>query len=218
MTTPTPYYRDDVVTIYHGDSREIVPTLPRHDLLITDPPYGMRYRSNRRAIRHDPIAGDGQFPTEDIAAFIDRCDRAAYVFCRWDNLLDDTLPGRPKSIIAWVKNNWGMGDLKHTHGRQWESILFYPLAGHRFHKRIPDVVQCPRTANNLHPTEKPVELIERLVDSNVGETILDPYAGSGATGLAAANAGRRATLIECDEQYCEIAARRMDAAKKNRNC
>ena len=202
----TPYYQDEAVTIYHGDCREIVPTLGRFDLLLTDPPYGMQFVSNHRAVKYDAIIGDDALPVDDIVSFIKRVDRAAYVFCRWDNI--GQLP-KPRSVLAWVKNNWSMGDLKHEHGRQWEACCFYPQAGHAFIKRIPDVIMCDRTGNNLHPTQKPEGLMGTLIAANVGETILDPFAGSGTTGRAAKDLGRKAVLIEREERYCEIAARRM---------
>ncbi len=68
---------------------------------------------------------------------------------------------------------------------------------------------CNRTGNNLHPTEKPVQLISTILQANVGGTILDPFAGSGTTGRAAKDLGRKCVLIEREEKYCEIAARRM---------
>jgi site-specific DNA-methyltransferase (adenine-specific) len=201
-----PYYKDKQVTIYHGDCREIVPTLGHFDLMLTDPPYGMEFVSNHRSIKYAPIVNDDAFPVETIVSFIKQVDRAAYVFCRWDNI--SQMP-KPKSVLAWVKNNWSMGDLKHEHGRQWEACCFYPQANHEFIKRIPDVITCERTGNNLHPTEKPEGVLLTILKANVGETILDPFAGSGTTGRAAKDIGRKAVLIELDERYCEIAARRM---------
>ena len=201
-----PYYQDDAVTLYCGDCREIVPTLGRFDLLLTDPPYGMQFVSNYRAVKYDAIIGDDALPVDDIVSFIGQVDRAAYVFCRWDNI--GQLP-KPRSVLAWVKNNWSMGDLKHEHGRQWEACCFYPKAGHEFIKRIPDVIMCDRTGNNLHPTEKPEGLMRAIIGANVCDTILDPFAGSGTTGRAAKDLGRKAVLIEREERYCEIGAKRM---------
>ena len=203
---PKPYYKDDFVTIYHGDCREIVPLLGRFDLVITDPPYGMEFQSNHRAVRHAKIHGDDCLPLDLINMSIAAASRAAYVFCRWDNLRD--MPN-PRSVIAWVKNNWSMGDLKHEHGRQWEACCFYPQEGHEFITRIPDVVFADRTGNELHPTQKPEALIAKILAANVGETVLDPFAGSGTTGRACKDLGRKCTLIEREERYCEIAAKRM---------
>lgn len=201
-----PYYQDEAVTIYHGDCREILLSVPPPDLVVTDPPYGMAFRSNYRAVRYEPIAGDKALPIDLIELAISRATRAAYVFCRWDNLRD--MP-EPRSVIAWVKNNWSMGDLKHEHGRQWEACCFYPKADHEFITRIPDVIYADKTGNRLHPTEKPEALMLKIIQANVGAVVLDPFMGSGTTLRAAKDLGRRAIGIELEERYCEVAARRM---------
>lgn len=201
-----PYYDEGGIVIYHGDSREILPEIPPADILATDPPYGMNFQSNYRTVKHMEIAGDGALDVDLILKCIAMARRAAYVFCRWDNLKE--MPP-PKSVIAWVKNNWSMGDLQHEHGRQWEACCFYPRGGHEFIKRIPDVIVAPRTGNELHPTEKPVTLLAQIIAANVGEIILDPFMGSGTTLRAAKDLGRKAIGIELEEKYCEIAARRM---------
>jgi len=200
------YYTDDNVTIYHGDCREILPSLNNFDLVITDPPYGMNYQSNYRSQKHEKITNDHKFPVDEIKQIIKKAGFAAYVFCRWDNLPE--MP-KPKSVLAWIKNNWGMGDLKHEHGRQWEACCFYPKEKHKFTKRTPDVLNFARTDNELHPTQKPVGLIASLIECNECETILDPFAGSGTTGRAAKDLNKKSVLIELNEKYCEIAAKRM---------
>lgn len=200
------YYQDDAVTIYHGDSRLILPELAPVDILLTDPPYGMNFQSNYRTVKHLKIANDGTLDVEFLLRAIAIAQRAAYIFCRWDNLSE--MP-KPKSVLAWVKNNWSMGDLKHEHGRQWEACCFYARGGHEFLKRIPDVIHADRTGNEQHPTEKPVTLLAQIIAANVGETILDPFMGSGTTLRAAKDLGRKAIGIELEEKYCEIAARRM---------
>lgn len=202
-----PYYAKDGIVILHSDCREILPQLDKVDLVLTDPPYGMNFQSNYRHEKHMPIAGDGELPVVLINEVISKAIRAAYVFCRWDNLGE--MP-KPRSVMAWVKNNWSMGDLKHEHGRQWESICFYPLDGHEFVRRIPDVIVCDRTGNDLHPTQKPVSLMLTLINANRGETILDPFMGSGTTLVAAKMLDRKCIGIELEEKYCEIAARRLE--------
>jgi site-specific DNA-methyltransferase (adenine-specific) len=200
------YYKDDFVTIYNGDSKIIVPQLGSFDLLLTDPPYGMSFQSNYRNQKHDKIFGDDQLDSEFINYLTRLAGCAAYVFCRWDNLRD--MP-KPKSVVVWVKDNWSMGDLKHEHGRQWEACCFYPGKRHEFKKRIPDVIKARRTGNGFHPTEKPVDLMLQLIECNIAEIILDPFAGSGTTGRAAKDLGKKCILIEREEKYCEIAANRM---------
>lgn len=176
------------------------------DLVLTDPPYGMEFQSNYRFKKHDKIAGDDAFPLEALQECFRVARKAVYVFCRWDNL--SQLPP-PKSVLAWVKNNWSMGDLEHEHGRQWEAIAFYPQAEHKFIKRIPDVIHAQRTGNNFHPTEKPLELLRTLIAANEGDTILDPFAGSGTTGVAAKQLKRNCTLIEISPKYVEIIKSRL---------
>jgi site-specific DNA-methyltransferase (adenine-specific) len=204
-----PYYDKNGITIYNGDCIEIMKQFndKSFDIVLTDPPYGINFQSNYRKIKHDKIVNDDVFNIEAVNEFFRLAINAVYVFCRWDNLI--TLP-KPKSFIVWVKNNWSMGDLKHEHGRQWEGIAFYPQEKHKFIKRIPDVINAKRTKNNLHPTEKPVELIEELIKNNEGDLIIDPFMGSGTTLVAARNLGRKAIGIELSEKYCEIAVKRLN--------
>ena len=206
---PMPYFSNELCTIYHGDCREILPILPSVDLVLTDPPYGMNFQSNYRLKKHKKIANDNQLPLDMIYLAMSKATRAAYFFCRWDNI--PQMPP-PTSVIAWVKNNWSMGDLKHEHGRQWEACCFYPKENHEFIKRIPDVINCVKTKNELHPTEKPIPLLTEIISSNVCETVLDPFMGSGTTLRAAMNMKKKCIGIELEEKYCEVAVKRLSQA------
>jgi site-specific DNA-methyltransferase (adenine-specific) len=210
---PKPYYEKDGIVIYHGDCRELLDSLGSVDLVVTDPPYGMAFVSGHRKIKYDRIIGDDKLPLAVIEKCILKGRCGAYVCCRWDNLCE--IP-RPTSVLAWVKNNWSMGDLKHEHGRQWEAIAFYRGSGHEFVKRISDVIHANRTGNNEHQTEKPVSLMGALIAANVGNLILDPFMGSGSTLVAAKELGRRGIGIEIEERYCEVAANRLDLGKQAR--
>ena len=205
-----PYYTDNYATIYHGDCREILPEMGDVDIVVTDPPYGIEFRSNYRKVMYEQIVGDGELPVDLVWLALSKATRAAYVFCRWDQL--QQMP-RPKSVIAWVKNNWSMGDLRHEHGRQWEACCFYPMVGHEFITRIPDVIHAKRTGNNLHPTEKPVDVIQAIIAANMGDTILDPFMGSGTTGVACVKTGRNFIGIEIDPTYYAIAEKRIAEAQ-----
>ncbi len=201
-----PYYDHAGIQIFLSDCREILPTLEPVDLVLTDPPYGMQFRSNDRIVKHDRIVGDDHLPLDLIQLSIEKALNAAYVFCRWNNLYE--MP-QPKSVLAWIKNGGSMGDLQHEHGRQWEAVCFYPKPNHEFIKRISDVLYADRTGNNRHPTEKPLNLMVQLIQANVGDTILDPFMGSGTTLRAAKDLDRKAIGIEIEERYCEIAANRL---------
>jgi len=176
------------------------------DLVITDPPYGISFQSNHRKEKHLEIIGDDKLPIEIINECFRVAKKAVYIFCRWDNIYE--LP-KPRSIIAWVKNNWSMGDLNHEHGRQWEAICFYPQDEHEFIKRIPDVIKCNRTGNELHPTQKPVKLIREIIKANKGQIILDPFIGSGTTALACKQLNRDFIGFELEKKYFDIAINRL---------
>ena len=203
-----PYYQDESVTIYNADCRDVLPTLDNVDLVLTDPPYGINYKSNRRVdwMQKDRIAGDEEFPLWLFDLLKPR--NAMFVWCRWDVL--PQLP-TPKSFIVWDKGVHSMGDLEHEYGRQWEACAFYPYAGHKFTTRPVDIIRTPRVPPQQlqHPTEKPVAAITPLLVANEGETVLDPFMGSGTTLRAAKDLGRKAIGIELEERYCEIAAKRM---------
>lgn len=194
-------------TLYLGDSLQVVPTIS-YDTIVSDPPFGMSFRSNHREQRHEAIANDETTELLEWCCGLE-APHSKYVFCRWDNLRD--IP-KPKSLVTWVKNNWSMGDLEHEHARQTEVAAFYPGQGHFFPKGRPqDVISAPRTGNEFHPTEKPVQLMMAFVEWTSG-TVLDPFMGSGTTGVACAKLGRNFIGIEIDEGYFNIAVDRIKKA------
>ena len=196
--------------LHLGDCRDILPTLSGVDAVVTDPPFGMAYQSSRRTDKHLFINGDDDEGLLRLACELP-ATHSKYVFCRWDNL---RAVAPPRSAITWVKNNWTSGDLEHAHGRQTELILFYPGEEHFFPDyRPPDVVKCPKEASDEHPTEKPVQLMHLIVGWTSG-VVLDPFMGSGTTGVACARLGRRFIGIEIEERYFDIACRRIEAAQR----
>lgn len=204
-----PYYESERVKLYCGDAREILGTLDEVDSCVTDPPFGMGFQSNHRIVDHKPIAGDGCEGLLMLATQIP-VRHSRYVFCRWDNLSII----KPRSLITWVKNNWSMGDLDHEHARQTEVIAFWPGPDHAWpDKRPADVIHHPRSGNVNHPTEKTESLMEEVCGWTSG-TILDPFMGSGTTGVAAVRLGRKFIGIEIDEGYCKIAVRRIREAEQ----
>lgn len=193
------------VELYLGDCREIVPTLGEFGAVVSDPPYGMDFQSNHRTVKHAAIANDGNADLLVWACQL-KPTHSTYCFGRWGNIAD--VP-TPKSILTWVKNNWSMGDLQHEHARQTEIVFFYPGQEHDFPKGRPtDVLEAIRTGNGHHPTEKPVDLMERLIGFTRG-AVLDPFMGSGTTGVAAVKAGRDFTGIEIEPKYFDIACKRI---------
>jgi site-specific DNA-methyltransferase (adenine-specific) len=201
-------------SVVRGDSAALLSQIPNESipLVVTDPPYGMAFVSGRRD--HGPIYGDNEFPTEQVRLALSKATHAAYIFCRWENLIARELP-EPASVLAWVKNNWGMGDRNHRHGRQWEAICFYAMSNHSFSKQSPDVVYAMRTGNVFHPTEKPLDLIKDLIACNDGDTVLDPFCGSGTTCVAARQLGRHFLGFEIDEKHYRTANLRVNSHSSN---
>jgi site-specific DNA-methyltransferase (adenine-specific) len=193
------------VQLYCGDCLEILPGLSKVDAVVTDPPYGMAFQSNYRKSKHKKITNDKSTSLLSWACGIPVL-HSRYLFCRWDNLYD--VP-RPRSFVTWIKNNWSMGDLDHEHARQTEGLLFWPGAEHFFPCGRPvDIVHAARTGNEYHPTEKPVSLMTQVVAWTDG-TVLDPFMGSGTTGVAAVRLGRKFIGIEIDPEYFETAKTRI---------
>jgi site-specific DNA-methyltransferase (adenine-specific) len=198
-------------TLYLGDCLEVLPLIDKVDAVITDPPYGMNFQSNFRNEKHLKIANDdsAEVAIQVINWCLQNTNHSIYAFGRWDNLYDYP---KPKSLITWVKNNWSMGDLHHEHARQTEVAFFYAMKDHFFPKQRPtDVIEYPRTNNEFHPTEKPIGLMCKFVEWTSG-TILDPFMGSGTTGVAAIQMGRKFIGIEREQKYFDIACKRIEQA------
>jgi len=203
-----PYFEDKWCKIFHADCRDILPELPRADIIIVDPPYGINYQSARRVAwqRKDKIKNDDAFPLWIFDELKPRI--ALFVWCRWDIL--PQIPA-PKSFIVWDKMVHSMGDLNHEFGRQWEAIAFYPGPEHEFKYRPIDLIQVPKVPAKklIHPNEKPVAAIIPLIKCHDASTMTDPMCGSGSALLSAKMLGIKSIGIEISERYCEIAANRM---------
>ena len=204
----TPYYSDDSVTLYHGDCREITAWL-EGDVLVTDPPYGVDYRSNqRRQTLARSIAGDKDTTVRDgiLAAW---GDRPALIFGTWRI----PRPEATRALLVWdTKGALGMGamDLPWKPAHQEIYVL-----GRGFHgRRDSDVltvapVQSLGYNGRVHPHEKPVTLMKQLIDKCPDGTVADPTSGSGSTLVAAKQLGRKAIGVELEERYCEVIAKRL---------
>ena len=211
-----PYWTDGQVTLYHGDCREVLPSLDPVDLVLADPPYGVNYVSNwtvGRGVR--PITNDGARLSVALQRAVIPALRARHVlwFTRWDAWPDvwmelgQSFPLR--GLLVWDKCSPGMGDLDHW-GPSYELIA---SAGHgkTTGSRDPSIFRCPTVPpdRRSHPTEKPQKLLQYLIDKLAPASVLDPFAGGGSTLVAARNLGCRAIGVEIDERYCELAARRL---------
>ena len=218
-----PYYQDDAVTIYHGDCREVMPQLVGVDLLLSDPPYGVAYATARRS-RGDklraPIANDENLDVVaeawPMALGLLAENRHWYAFASPRRIAEAShIFHDSKHILAWDKGDRGtVGDLECGFGEAWEAI-FYGMKGRRpINGSRPRTViryDWSSTMDPVHPTVKPCPLLGKMIgwSSFPGEMVFDPFMGSGTTLRAAKDLGRKAIGIELNEQYCEIAAKRM---------
>ena len=179
-------------TLYLGDCREILPTLGKVDAVVTDPPYGMRKAEWDDSIPNWlPLVGD-----VPIACFCGVVGMRDYPIADWTG--------------AWVRlaSTQRIGALGGFNN--WEPILFYNIA-----RLSNDVIVCQNLHEKTgHPTTKPVALMERLVDRMAGHTVLDPFMGSGTTGVACVKLGRQFIGIEIEPKYFDIACRRIEEAWK----
>ena len=219
-----PYYEDEAVTIYNARCEDILPSIETGSVsaLITDPPYGIDYRSNSRTAteKFDRIASDTVI---DASWFTEawrtvRDGGAAYVATRWDVFPQwvEAMRGQAKvrNVIVWAKSGGGMGDLSGDYSPEHEFLMYLPKGRHTLRgKRTGNVWSVAKDppASYEHPTQKPVSLLARAIAKSTdrGDLVLDPFAGSGSTLRAAKDAGRRAIGIELEERYCEVMVRRL---------
>lgn len=207
-----PYYEHAGITIYHGDCLETDAWLMA-DVAVTDPPYGMRFKSGRLGGHAGELILNDADTTARDGALALWGPRPALVMGRWSV----PRPEGTRMVLTWEKGaHVGMGDLSLPWKPNTEEIyvLGSGFSGHRGSSvlKINAVAGCVgrrnRGARN-HVTEKPVELMSALLSRCPPGIVADPFMGSGATLVAAKDLGRRAIGIEIDERYCEIAAKRL---------
>lgn len=213
------FYEDEFVQLHHGDCRAIR-EWTRADVLVTDPPYGIRWegvanytrgtRSDRRTMGNEmPIAGDGDLGARDAVLEM-WGDRPAIVFGTWRR----ERPAGTKHRLVWWKRGQAPGPTRSPFVIQDEEIYIlgdgWPKASSPMRSVIStDESRSRAVADVGHPTPKPVALMEALIERTPPGVIADPFAGSGSTLIAARNLGRKAIGVELEERYCEIIATRL---------
>ncbi len=209
---PDPYFEKDGQTIYLGDCRAILPTLPKVDLILADPPYGIDAGDQRRqksrtklalATDYGPNEWDRQAVPDDLMRLVVAAGVHAIVFggnyYSWP---------RSSKWLVWDKDN--SGDFADC------ELAYTNLPGavrkikHRWNGMLQEYAGKDKEIR-YHPTQKPVPVIRWCIEqAGKGiETVGDPYGGSGTTLIAARNLGKTAWMIEISEKYCEIAAKRL---------
>ena len=183
------------------------------DLLFTDPPYGYKYESNHQK-KHSMLMNDDVMLDFMPAAFAVMFENSAAYICssfqsisKWIDYVSGHMSY--KNLIVWKKNNWSMGDLKGSFAGQHELIIFahkgkVDLIG----KRDPDVWSFNRVPPEIHPTQKPVEMIEYALSKVKSGCVLDLFGGSGSTLISCEKTNRDCRMMELDPKYCDVIIKR----------
>jgi site-specific DNA-methyltransferase (adenine-specific) len=216
-----PYYEDATVTLYHGDCREVLPTLA--GVVVTDPPFNVGYHYDTYT---DRLGAD------DYAALLAVACRTPAVVIHYPEAMftvAQAIGEVPTRAAAWVYNS--------NTPRQWRMVAWFGVAPdfrvvkqpykNPTDSRVRSLIEAGSEGTSLydwwevdqvknvsdektgHPCQMPLEVMRRIVGVTPGDVIIDPFAGSGTTLRAAKDLGRRAIGIEMDERYCEMTARRM---------
>jgi len=207
-----PYYDQDGITIYNCDCRDILLDLPKVDLVLTDPPYGI-----------------------DIASKVNvggsvLANNTNHIVSNWDsNPIDDTLMHdiiqHGKQAMVFGGNYYSMppspcwliwnkrGDYPSNNFADCELIWTSMSKPSRIYKYFWQGMLQQDMKNkdyHYHPTQKPVSVMRWcILQGDEPQTILDPFLGSGTTAVAAKHLGRKCIGVEIEEKYCEIAAKRL---------
>lgn len=215
-----PYYDQSGVTIYHGDCRDVLPTLPDVGLVVTDPPYIFGIASTEGKV------GWGDLMNSSVwyASWLSETKRltanaggAVWVFNSWRSFpvlarasYDVQWP--IQSLLVWDKDWIGPGGTQGLRPQYELVALFVHPTFSILNRSLPDVWRHKWMSTigvTDHRAEKPVELLTRIVNESGAGLVLDPFMGSGTTLVATKKLGRKAIGIEVEEKYCEMAAKRL---------
>ena len=208
MSNLTPFYQDDLTTIYHGDCEEIAPKLGRFDLLLTDPPYGLASKlkmkggknwANFHKNYNDKTWDEAPPPISFIENLL-TCSKLAII---WGGNYIALPPARCWLVWNKMRRNMTMGDAEIAWTNFDKPIRIMDL-GRRDGKR------------NSHPTQKPLALMHWCLNfAPDAKTVFDPYMGSGTTLLAAKQKGIKSVGIEREIEYCQLAVDRLSQTTLN---
>ena len=231
----TPYYDDGGITIWHGDTLDVLAELNEQvDAVITDPPYASGTRMEAGKSSSGAMLRAGRFADRPIE--LDQMTTTGFVWlmravaqgCRpllpdggsflsfidwrqWPNLVGalETCNYRVQGMVVWDKGSMGLGNgFRAQHELACHASKGVPTV---YDKGLGNVIRHPRVEPVDHPSPKPTEVLAKLIQvvTPHGGLVLDPFMGSGSTLRAAKDLGRRAIGVELEERYCEVAAKRL---------
>ena len=218
------------INLMHGDCLERMKEIPDGsvDMVLTDPPYNIARENNFSTMGRSGIDFGEWDKGADLFSYIDECFRVLskngsfVVFNDWRNLGDiaryaENVGFVTKDMLRLEKTNPMPRNRDRRYITDYECAIWFvmPKAKWTFNRQD-DAYQRPKFVcsvdKGLHPTQKSLSLIEQLLNihTNKNETVLDPFMGSGTTGVAAANLGRNFVGIELDESYYQVAEERIN--------
>jgi site-specific DNA-methyltransferase (adenine-specific) len=204
-----PYYDQDGITIYCGDCRDILPTLPKVDLVLTDPPYGISHKTGKTTSakwqsKHHGVEIHGDDSDFDPSPIL----KLGKPSILWGaNFYSDKLP--KAGWLVWDKRP-GIEDMKWSRSDAELAFFSGSKTVKTFRYLWHGLCRESEVGVHLHPTQKPVALMRWCLAMVPGaDLILDPFMGSGTTLVAAKLEGRRAIGIEINKRYCEVAKERL---------
>ena len=218
-----PYYETELGKLYHGDCLDIMPQLEPVDLVLADIPYGEVNRDSNGL--RNLNKGKADIVTFEISQFVSRaingCCGSFYIFCGTEQVseirslfVSNKLSTR---LCIWEKTNPSPMNGEHLWLSGIECCVFGKKSGAVFNPKCETpVFRFPVARDQIHPTQKPTALIQKIVraSSEQSSTVLDPCFGSGTTGYICERLKRRWIGIEIEEKYCEIAAKRIEQERK----
>lgn len=223
----TPYYQDENITLYHGDSLELSDKWVGADALITDPPYGIRYsilrdkgkgnKNFKRRTGGGSIANDQNLEVRDAALAVwdetNKMDKPVAVFGTWRK----PRPPQTRHRLIWHKDSNILGHMPNSFTLKDEEIYVW---GKDWKREVPALGSVITTRENRttltgrigHPTPKPLDLMRTVIGrmENDQAVIADPFSGAGSTLIAAWQLGHKAIGVELEEEYCELIAMRLE--------
>jgi len=214
--------------LYRANCMDVLPTLPKVDAVITDPPYGERTHAGARSGGNghsDPESGKAilidfqSLPDDEFLplciALVEKTSRWVLMTCEWRHAAQLEAHELLVRLGVWIKRNGAPQFTGDRPGTGWEAVACLHRPGKKRwngggHHAVWDI---PKVDGD-HPTGKPIALLIKWVNqfTDIGETILDPFMGSGTTGVAAIQLGRKFIGIEREPKYFDIACRRIEQA------
>ena len=214
MSLPTPYYERDGIVIYNADCRDVLPLLPKPDLVLTDPPYGIGWSRGIHAARnskpHTGILNDHDTTVRDEALSL-LAGIPAIVF----GSFYAPFPNDVKQVLTWKKpDDSGVVGSTTGYRRDVEPVFLvgpWPIQFVKWSSLLTSYTgsMAHITSQTGHPHTKPLGLIRTLLERSPDGVVYDPFGGSMTTLVAARDCGRQAVACELDEEHCERGVRRL---------